>query len=320
MSHFTVIVIGSNIDEQLAPYTEQGFEAKYGVFEDTEEESLKEYNEDNIEIVVLADGSLHTKYSEQFRNYNNKSFSTEYVYPEDAIIRQGKFVELFPTFDDFMSKWHGNTERDPQTNRYGYWTNPNAKHDWYQMGGRWSGYFKTKAGKHGYNGEPGVFDNKPKDGWVDSIKVGDIDIKGMQQNAIDEASATYDKLDEILKGRPLPSWSAIYEKNDKNVEAARLEYNEIDTVKDLNKAKFYIMGDFAEVFGPNRESYVQRCKNQTMVPYAVVKEGIWYQKGEMGWFGMSSDEMSQDEWNTQFWEMIHSLPPETEVTLIDCHI
>ena len=35
---------------------------------------------------------------------------------------------------------------------------------------------------------------------------------------------------------------------------------------------------------------------------------------------MSSDEMTEDEWNKQFWEMINSLDPETELTLIDCHI
>ena len=57
-----------------------------------------------------------------------------------------------------------------------------------------------------------------------------------------------------------------------------------------------------------------------MVPYAVVKDGKWYQKGKMGWWGMSSNEMSQDKWNQKFWEMINSLDPETQLSLIDCHI
>ncbi len=31
----------------------------------------------------------------------------------------------------------------------------------YQVGGRWSGFFKPKAGAVGYLGEPGAFDNNP---------------------------------------------------------------------------------------------------------------------------------------------------------------
>ena len=91
-------------------------------------------------------------------------------------------------------------------------------------------------------------------------------------------------------------------------------------MKDFNEANFHFWGDFVETFCNSREEYVEKCKNQTMVPYAVVKDGKWYQKGEMGWWGMSNDEMSQDEWNKKFWEMINSLDPETELTLLDCHI
>lgn len=131
MSHFTVIVIGDEVDEQMAPYAEQGFEDKYGEFEDTEEESLEEYLNKEIEIVVLADGSLHNKYEEQFSHYSQGSFSREWKYPEDAVIRQGKFTELYATFEEFMEEWHGTGSRDEKTGRYGYWRNPNAKWDWY---------------------------------------------------------------------------------------------------------------------------------------------------------------------------------------------
>ena len=320
MSHFTVVVIGSEIDEQMAPYTEQDFEEQYAKFEDTEDESLEESNNKEVDIVVLADGSLHNKYEDQFRKYDPKNFGSNYVYPEDSIIRKGKFSELYPTFEEYMEGWHGTSARDEKTGRYGYWCNPNAKYDYYTIGGRWSGYFKPKAGAVGTLGRPGVFDNKPTEGWVDSIKLKDIDIEGMKDSAVKEANETYDKLEEVLKGRPLPSWNSIREKHGEDIEAARNEYNSLQVVKDLNEAQFFIMGDFVETFGKNREEYVTRQKNSTMVPYAVVKDGQWYQKGEMGWWGMSSDEVSQEEWNSKFWEMINSLDPETELTLLDCHI
>jgi hypothetical protein len=320
MSHFTVVVIGSDFNKQMEPYAEQDFDEKYAKFEDTEDESLDEYKNEEVNIVVLADGSIHNECEKQFKNTNLADYNTQYIYPVDSIIRKGKFTELFSTFEEYMEGWQGTSQRDEKTGRYGYWHNPQSHFDWYQTGGRWTGYFKPKAGATGELGRSGVFDNKPKEGWVDSIKVGDIDVEGMQAEAVREANETYDKLEKVLQGRELPSWTKICEKHVEDIDSARNEYNSLETVKDLHKADFFIMGDFVEVFGPDRESYIERQKNRTMVPFAVVKDGQWYQKGEMGWWGMSTDEMTQDEWNTKFWEMIKALPPETELTLLDCHI
>lgn len=318
MSHFTVIVVGDNIDEQFEPYAEQDYDPKYGVFEDKENEYKKQYEEEEVEIVVLADGTICSKYEEQFKD--TKSWSGNYIYPSDSTIRNGKFSELYPTFEEFMTEWHGSEDRDEVTGRYGYNHNPNAKFDWYSVGGRWTGYFKPKAGVEGELGRPGAFGNKPKDGWVDSLRLGDIDFDGMKAEAIKEANETYDKLEEILKGRPLPSWNAIREKNEGNIDAARKEYHALKVVQDLNKADFHIMGDFVDTFGRSREEYVAKQTNSVAVPYAILKDGKWYQKGEMGWFGCSSDEMTQDQWNQQFWDMLKELDENTVLTLVDCHI
>ncbi len=320
MSHFAVIVVGSDVDEQMEPYAEQDFDEKYGVFKETETECLEEYNNEEVDIVVLADGTMYNKYEEQFRKFDPKKFDTTYVYPEGSVLRKGKFSELYPTFEEFMEGWHGNSDRDEKNNRYGYWHNPSAKWDWWVNGGRFMGFFKPKAGATGQLGRPGSFDNKPTEGWVDSIQKKDIDIEGMLEASVKEANETYDKIEAILKGRPLPSWKEIREKHGENIDAARAEYNSLQVVKDFHEANFHIWGDFVETFCNSREEYVEKCKNQTMVPYAVVKAGKWYQKGEMGWWGMSNDEMSQDDWNKKFWEMINSLDPETELNLLDCHI
>jgi hypothetical protein len=320
MSHFAVVVIGSNVDEQMEPYAEQDFDEKYGVFQDTEDESLEEYQNKEVDIVVFADGTLHNKYEDQFRKYDPMTFKSDYIYPEGSIVRVGKFTELYSTFEEFMEGWHGTSKRDEKMNRYGYWHNPNAKWDWHTLGGRFMGYFKPKAGAVGELGRHGVFNNEPTEGWIDSIKVGDIDIEGMQKDSMNKANETYDKLEAILKGRPIPSWNAIREKHGEDIDSARAEYNSLPIMKDFNEANFHIWGDFVETFCNSREDYIEKCKNQTMVPYAVVKDGKWYEKGEMGWFGMSNDKMSQDEWNKQFWKMINSLDPETELNLLDCHI
>ena len=50
------------------------------------------------------------------------------------------------------------------------------------------------------------------------------------------------------------------------------------------------------------------------------KDGVWYEKGEMGWFGMVSDEKEQSDWNIQVAGMIELLDDETLISIYDCHI
>ena len=52
----------------------------------------------------------------------------------------------------------------------------------------------------------------------------------------------------------------------------------------------------------------------------MIKDGKWYQKGDMGWFGMSSNEVSPDEWEATVSKMIADLPEDHEIVVVDCHI
>jgi hypothetical protein len=56
------------------------------------------------------------------------------------------------------------------------------------------------------------------------------------------------------------------------------------------------------------------------LPFNVVIDGKWYEKGEMGWWGITSNEMSEEEWNKKFFELIKNLPENAEVHNIDFHI
>lgn len=51
----------------------------------------------------------------------------------------------YQSFDEFMENYYG-YHRD-QDGQWGYFTNPNAKWDWYQEGGRWNGFFRAKNGE-----------------------------------------------------------------------------------------------------------------------------------------------------------------------------
>jgi hypothetical protein len=56
-------------------------------------------------------------------------------------------------------------------------------------------------------------------------------------------------------------------------------------------------------------------------PFAFVdNDGVWHQKADMGWWGMTSNEKDLDEWEKEFTDWFNSLPDDTEITAVDCHI
>ena len=56
------------------------------------------------------------------------------------------------------------------------------------------------------------------------------------------------------------------------------------------------------------------------LPFCFVIDGEFIEKGEMGWWGMTTDEMSDDEWNKRFFDELKKLPEDSEVYLVDFHI
>ena len=56
-------------------------------------------------------------------------------------------------------------------------------------------------------------------------------------------------------------------------------------------------------------------------PYAYVDtNGIWNERGEMGWFGISSNDKDEKTWDDEFKKFINNQKKSTIVTLVDCHI
>lgn len=59
---------------------------------------------------------------------------------------------------------------------------------------------------------------------------------------------------------------------------------------------------------------------KTNIPFGVIHEGNYYKSADMGYWGMTAHEKGEAEWREEFLSIINSLPPDTEVTLVDCHI
>jgi hypothetical protein len=215
-------------------------------------------------------------------------------------------------------------------------TNPNSKWDWYKIGGRWNGFFKLKKGSFGTLGEPGIQTLDPgyepvEPGRADTCRKGDIDIEGMMDEAQVEAEKRYDLFLSVTDGLPMAvSWKVMQEKHqtegvdcdgDPKVDwvAARDEYGVQPMVEALRKNRETCFFDI-EDFDCTREAYIARHRRRAVVLFAVLKDGVWYERGSMGWWGCVSDEKDRDEWEREFYNLFDSLPDDMLVTIVDCHV
>ena len=313
MSHFTVMVIGDNVDAQLAPFQENNMgdcPAEFMEFTDTEDEFLSEYNEDSITKVVMPDGTLKNRWEEGVT--------------DDMERRDIPFKELYATFEEFVSEYHSYEARDEKTGRYGYWENPNRKWDWYQVGGRWSGFLKLKPGAKGSHGERSWMNRGAENdaGTCDSALKGAIDFEAMRQEAGEHAADAWDKAHELFGDRAFITWDEAKANctTDGTIDfdKARAIYNAQEPVKAFNRhfGPFQNAGDFLV----SREQFIADARATAINTFAVLKDGEWYEKGEMGWWGMSDDKMTDAQWATKIGELLDGLSDETPITIVDCHI
>jgi hypothetical protein len=252
MSHFTVLIIGENVEQQLEPYYEL--------------ECSMDQNE--------------------MRNDSRAEFveeKTEEEMEQDFLKVKDESPDLYyENIEEFAEDYYGYIKENDMWGRY---TNTNSKWDWYSIGGRWTGVFKLKENpkysEDAIIGSPGLMTEKAKSGYVDSARICDIDFEGMKK----------EKLEKLEK-----NWIEI-EKNLAN-----------------NDQTVYWTYDVKE--GDTKESYIER--NSGFSTYAVLRDDEWYEKGEMGWWGVSTNE--NDNWQKEFNKLISSLSEDTLITIVDCHI
>ena len=51
----------------------------------------------------------------------------------------------------------------------------------------------------------------------------------------------------------------------------------------------------------------------------VTPDGVWHERGEMGWFGMVANEKEQDDWEREVADILQNHQEDILVG-VDCHI
>ena len=68
-----------------------------------------------------------------------------------------------------------------------------------------------------------------------------------------------------------------------------------------------------------KDEYDWHYTNDDM-PFCVVIDGEWYERGQMGWWACVSNEKDKDVWNEEVAKMLAEIPADSEVYNVDFHI
>jgi hypothetical protein len=328
MSHFTVLVTGQTLDDayaMLAPYQENNMgdcPPEYMAFHDETETVQDGFIDDTMDCVRGPNGVLYSRYDTQFRNKEGN-----YRFPDGYEEVTIPVREFYDTEKQYAKKYHG-LEWNEEHEGYGYMENPNAKWDWYQLGGRWTGALKLKpdivkarvegsltAIEEVADGSPGLM-TAPNDNIerADSCLVCQLDIEWHREEAKRRSGALWDAWHSPL--RPCGSDNLTREAYDALPQEKKQEIMEYDREHDL----IWLNMDERERLSSNsRDQYIEMFGAPKATTYAFISEdGEWNERAHMGWFGVTWDENT--DYDVEFWNWIESLPGDTRIWVFDCHI
>jgi hypothetical protein len=359
MSHFVVFVIGDDVEKQLAPFHEfecTGRVDEYVKEVNITETALSAYKANTGTFVVLPDGSREYEFHDRFYRdptdeeqeklqnalgigtssgifYTSKDWGDGKGYRvkvHDPSIGGGTVVKLpvseTMTFAKFCEDEYGlrtllvgdNPDYEG-IHKFGWitvdqngevvevidHTNPNSKWDWWVIGGRWGSLLPLRDGTK-----------------ADYAALGDIDFEGARAEARLKAFQDFSAWETITEelGRP----ASFEECQEMMKGASREEVHKFYSSQPAIK-KFYAENPrsfFCPVreYGFDSDAYVEREVRGVLIPFALLKDGEWFQRGEMGWFGTSSNEKGLDEWSVFVNSTLAVLPSETMITVVDCHV
>jgi hypothetical protein len=192
-------------------------------------------------------------------------------------------------------------------------------------------------------------------GRADQVYKGDVDWEGMMEEAGIKAGKKYDKMCGFFGGK-IPvidfPWQTVLDDKqfkDMDIETKRKFYHSQDAltkhaaIKKLafddkkkllefkGKAKkkqvklsekdrdLLIWEDLAD-YQMTRKEFVDRARAGAISTFAVLKDGKWYEKGEMGWWAIVSNEKDRGDWLREYQDLVLGLPDDTLLTVADCHI
>lgn len=265
------------------------------------EEHLEPFWELDLSKEDLAD-DCRAEFQEEFSVEDLEKEFLEFKEEHKKEIEEAKtdYMVKYKTCsaEEWVEDWNGKYLNKEKTH-YGYYINLHSKWDWYVIGGRWAGSLKLKK-----DVDKSKYDNPNFSwGWDEKSKK-----EVLENSSVDQAirgDIDFSR-DEKVYNKSLRFWEIVIEDSElKNGEEKPFS---------MYKKEYYL-----EKY-KTKEKYAEL--QSEFGTFAVLKDGEWFEKGEMGWFGCSSENPEEArKWDESFYEtFIKDLPDNTLLTIIDCHI
>lgn len=190
-------------------------------------------------------------------------------------------------------------------------TNPNKRWDWWVVGGRFSNHLRLKAAEGG------------EIIYADSAKKSDVDFDAMIQDGKNSAEETYSKAMRDIEGgwEPWESFLARRASGELTIEEARELYHAQASLKkaneNLGRNSFFF--NFDNLLA-GKDEYVRQGGDNAITTFAILHNGKWFERGEMGMFGCVSDEKDKGAFQQGYMDILNSIPDDHYLVVVDCHI
>lgn len=219
--------------------------------------------------------------------------------------------KVFRSYEEYTEDYCGYIY-DENEGAYGYYVNPNSFYDWYQIGGRWLYMFLVRSDcAFAIGSETSWFNESPEppyapDGykWTAGARKKDIAWDIMKQLEIQGHTKWFRTLEDCFKSRLAPE----------NYPYARI------TEKGIQSWQSYMYKN-----GETLEQYLERhdlgaaCKYPCS-PYGFVHDDEYCSRGDMGWFGISTNDKDEKVWRDTVQHYLEELPEDMWLVSLDCHV
>lgn len=318
-------MVESLISPRLEPYCECTEDPRYLEFENAEDEYRESYETGTEDFVRLANGTIcpvdDYRFSRLYEVHDGLIYKKRYGQLRHrkrtkrakamTLLKNQPYARRYKTLAEYL-EFLGYPYNE-KYGAYGYMTNPNAKWDWFQIGGRFPYAFLVKEdctetvhGDYSFMLEPTDDDGAPSGyKWVTGARKRDIEWEQMRRLRLQAAEQRYNRYRDWFITGIEPQHKSFFAVR---TEEGILGWSEKLYVKDETLEEYMLRtGINPEIKYPYET-------------YAVVTDEEWIGSGDMGWWGLSSNEMDKPTWYQALDKYIDSLPDTHLLVSIDCHI
>ncbi|MBC9716561.1 hypothetical protein H9Y04_28915 [Streptomyces sp. TRM66268-LWL] len=205
---------------------------------------------------------------------------------------------------------------------------PQAEFDWYQIGGRWCGYFLHRPEADGdprlVTGERSwANEGEPAEPLAcDGGPVGLLDLDAARARRGEEAAALYDLWEATVRGlpeaRPFRHFLTRHEVDPEGygMEDARRDYRAQPAVAAAAAVPELPPGDLTARFAAGRTAYVREARDEAVAGAALLTlEGEWIERP----WGDEATDGTEAAYAERVSAYLDGLDPDAYVVCVDCH-